>query len=629
MEGVVLENRYHLPHNSIRVDEFNFMLKALDLNKDYYLYDDLRWIFLCEEVKADCFKIFHRTTHKNLLNHQDVFVKDCYQRLIKEPNEQNAKRLFNVQYSGAKKFKAIWNEYVRDYTEFFAFLGLLPSYYKGLRGDSGKKHYVSNLLKEFVSEKVTFDDLLLNFKYRNSSKNDNSFEMYAIEVRPFYVAARALMHFRNKGFKEVDPHILSSIVVFSTKEYEVDDICDLFEDPTVKLSKYLRLFNIEQESIEHFLKEIGRVTLFLKPYLKALNYISIATKDRRDVYRINITDALLSKFPKQSVFCNSFVGNLKLTPILGKVINYCYKFSDIKETVTVEKSLIFDRHITEDDEKTIIEQLKNLKIFVNEDRNTLRLNTRANQLAINPYTDFFTIDDANYAAAVEDITIENDSDIITTEVIPFEHDLENLQEIAYGSDGVLYENALFKIINNNFPIFTNKVHYGAAATGQRVSDIAFIAKIFDKNKEKKILIIIECKAGGAIRNFDERKEIDDVKNLLKKFSETELDGVWYWVVNGNALPSTDHGGYRDNEYSKNLLQKLNDIQFEVGEFSRMPTIVTAFSFVALRDYLKYLFVKTKDKDIITPFIIPHFWRWSKKFMNLQYVMIHKELNMGV
>ena len=99
----MLKNKYHLPHNAIRVDEFNFMLKSLNLNNDYYLYDDLRWMFLCAEVKADCFKIFHRATHKNLLNHPDAFVRDCYQRLINEPIEQNAKKLFSVQYSQAKR----------------------------------------------------------------------------------------------------------------------------------------------------------------------------------------------------------------------------------------------------------------------------------------------------------------------------------------------------------------------------------------------------------------------------------------------------------------------------------------------------------------------------------------------
>ena len=488
------------------------------------------------------------------------------------------------------------------------------------------------LLKEFNKGKIKLEDLLLNFKYRNSSKNHDSFEMYAIEVRPFYVAIRALQHFYNKGFKEINPHILSAIVVFSTKESDVDEICDLFKDPTVELSNYLDLFDIDQESKESsaLIKEMGRATLFLKPYLKELNYISIVTKGRRNLYEINVTNNTLSKFPKRAVFCNSFVGGLKLTPILGKVINTCCSFSCLNEIRSVTKTLIFDNHVNAEDEKTIIEQLKALEVVVAEGDKQVTINTRLNQLAINPYTDFFTIDDANYVANIEDLTIENDSKIITTETIPFEQDLDDLQNIAYGSDGTLYENALFDIINENFSIFTNKIHYGAEAIGQRVSDIAFTAKIFDKNEEKKILIIIECKAGNAIKSFDERKEIDDVKNLLKKFSDINFDGVWYWVANGNSLPSyEEHGGYRANEYSKNLLQKLNDIQFEVSEFSRMPTIITAFSYTALKDYLKYIFVKTKNKDIITPFIVPHFWRWSKKFMNLQYVMIHKELNIGV
>ena len=42
-----------------------------------------------------------------------------------------------------------------------------------------------------------------------------------------------------------------------------------------------------------------------------------------------------------------------------------------------------------------------------------------------------------------------------------------------------------------------------------------------------------------------------------------------------------------------------------------------------------VYVNANGQDVITPYIVPHFWRWSKKFMNLQYVMIHKELNIGV
>ena len=154
-----------------------------------------------------------------------------------------------------------------------------------------------------------------------------------------------------------------------------------------------------------------------------------------------------------------------------------------------------------------------------------------------------------------------------------------------------------------------------------------------KNVTKNIVIIVECKAGRAIRSFDERKEIDDVTNTLSRTNE-RIDGVWYWVVDGDSLPSVDeHGGYRSNSLSKSFIEKLNDIQFSVSEYMRVPTIVTAFSFEAIKNYISYLYDKVgvKNNNIISlnKVNVPHFWRWSKKFMNLQYVMVHKELRLGI
>ena len=259
----------------------------------------------------------------------------------------------------------------------------------------------------------------------------------------------------------------------------------------------------------------------------------------------------------------------------------------------------------------------------------IELNTTSNQFAINPFTDFFTIEDANYADSLSDLIISDNTQIVVNEKTEFDTELEQLEPIAYGSNGPLYEKKLFEIIDSNFPVFKNRKWYGAAATGKRISDIAFTVDIIDNNTKKKILIVLECKAGNAIRAFDERKEIDDVQRLLVTYPDKNFDGIWYWVVNGNSLPSSNnHGGYRHNDYSMTLLEKLNQIQFTVSEYSRRPTIVTAFSFSAISEYLKYIFIKTQNQTEITPFIVPHFWKWSKKFMNLQYVMIHRELNMG-
>jgi len=173
--------------------------------------------------------------------------------------------------------------------------------------------------------------------------------------------------------------------------------------------------------------------------------------------------------------------------------------------------------------------------------------------------------------------------------------------------------------------------YGANSIGQRLSDITLVTKIQNEDRIQNIVIIIECKAGNAIRAYDERKERADVINTLTKIKQNEhqIDGVWYWVVNGNSLPSVDsHGGYRRNEYSKSFVEKLNDIQFSVSEMMRVPAIVTGFSFDSIKNYLCYLHSKTGEIDIINQIDVPHFWKWSRKFFNLQYVTVHKDLRLN-
>lgn len=627
-------NKYHLPHNSVRVDEFDFLLRVIDKTKEFYLYNDLRVLFLCEEIKCDQFRIFHKKPDKNLRNHKDLRIRKIYFDLIANPTYDNAKKLLSVQYTDRKTFKQVWNEFVRDYTEFFAFLGLLPTYYKGLSGDTDKKHYITKKLIDYCDGKISLRDVILNLKYRNSSKNNDSFDMYNIKVRPFVIAIKVLDFYHEKGFNYIDPHILSAIVIYSKDDNSYKTLCKEIVDPTLTISDYKHLFYLpigENSSfIDKAIKEIGRATLLLKPYLENLKIIEKIKIGRSEKYKPLIDNFNLDTIPDKCAFCNDFIGNLKLTPLIGKVLYTCLSYSKKDCDVEINTNAVFDKHFTDLDIQTIIPELIKIGVLSSQSDNKLFVSKLKNQYSINPYADFFTMDDANYVSNIKDLLIENDSKIITTETTIFDDKLRDLENVAYGSDGTLYESSLFSIINDNFDIFKNKKWYGAAATGKRISDIAFTADIFDNNNYKRILIIIECKAGHAIRSFDERKEINDVENLLNIFPEKRIDGVWYWVVNGNSLPNYDeHGGYRVNDYSKNLLQKLNDIQFSVSEYSRMPTIVTAFSYKAICEYLRYIYIKTKNADKITPFIVPHFWRWSKKFMNLQYVMIHKELNIGV
>lgn len=248
------------------------------------------------------------------------------------------------------------------------------------------------------------------------------------------------------------------------------------------------------------------------------------------------------------------------------------------------------------------------------------------QYALNPFTDFMTYEDACYVADSKYIQLRNEQIVIDDQILKTE--LEALKQSALSSDGAAYEYSLYAFLSKHIRCFSNLKHYGTSYTGKRVSDIAGTVEIYNNGTKKNILIIMECKAAKAIRAFDERKERDDIINLLKLYKQNNIsyDGIWYWVTDSNSLPDSDiHGGYRKNDMSKEFVEKLNSLQFDISEESRLPSIVTAFSIDALIVYLLYLYQHIICGQIITETTVPHFWRWSKKFMNVQYVTIHKKI----
>ena len=76
----MLVDKYHLPHNSIRIDEFNHMLFSINIEKDFYYYDELRLMFLKTQIKENKLSIFHPTYDKNLINHSNDEIRKIYQK---------------------------------------------------------------------------------------------------------------------------------------------------------------------------------------------------------------------------------------------------------------------------------------------------------------------------------------------------------------------------------------------------------------------------------------------------------------------------------------------------------------------------------------------------------------------
>jgi len=563
-------------------------------------------------------KVFHPRYDLNLKYHSNPKVIKIYNLCIENPTNDNLEKLLNVQYTPKKTFKQVFNETVRDYTEFFAFLGLLPTYYKGKAGGE-KRHYITSRLKDYIAENISLENLLFDFKYRNSSKDYESLTMYHIKVRPFIVALKSANKYFDLGFKTINPHIISAIVIYSKNE-NVDDLISKFHDPTLTIKDYESLFVGEFDSIEN---EIGRATLFLKPYLIELGYLRNTKIGNRHFYSKGDKTFDDSIYANKVAFCNEFLGSISLTPSVGKILFKLYSAAKAKIQV-ISKQDLFDNNIEKNDINFLCSELKEMGVISNFSSNSVEVSHLSKQYSINPYIDFFDYEDSKYAYDIEFVLLNREQIVFSSDTHLLEQ-LNKLRPIALSSDGEKYEEELYKLLESNFDLFSVK-WLGSNSVGKRLSDIIVEANIFDGSRNKKIAIIIECKAGKSVRSFDERKEIDDIINTLSR--EENYDGIWFWVVNGDALPSVDqHGGYRTNALSKSFMEKLLDIQFMVSEYMRVPTIVTAFSFNAISNYLLYLFNKTKNinSKVINKVNVEHFWRWSKEFMNLQYVMVHKEL----
>jgi len=467
------------------------------------------------------------------------------------------------------------------------------------------------------------DDLLLNFKFRNSSKNHENLDMYHIEVRPFVLALKALLAFRKNGYVTINPHILSAIVTYSFDEFDsLKNNVALFQNPKLTLRECRDTFYEFSDAKE---KEVGRATLFLKPYLKAIGVVEDYKIGNKSFLKI-LPKIDTIKFAQNSVYCNGTIGSYKLTPMIGKLLYNCY----CQAGKQIDYTSLFDENFETQDFAPILGEFKNLGIIEEFGNTTIKVSGIENQYAINPYSEFFTIREAEYVDGNVAMKLHNSTEQLQQVVdSSLCNDLETLKAAALSSDGTLYEKTLYGFLKNHLNVFTTLNWYGQATTGQRLSDLAGIIPIYENGEERKILIVMECKAGNAIASFNERKEREDIVNTMKKFNDTSYDGIWYWVADSNALPEySEHGGYRSNELSKSLPDKLNILQYEMTMQSRRPSLVTAFSIDALVTYLNYLSNATKGiqpGDNITESKVSHFWNWSKKFYNCQYVTIHKKL----
>lgn len=553
---------FHLPHNAVLPEEVKFIIDCIDLEKDYYLYDDLKAIIFEKQVQANVFEKFHKQPYRNIQSNK--ILKEVYDK-IKSGKKKYAD-IKNLAYTDRKNVNQIWNEFVRDYVEFLAFTGLMPSYYKGKSNESEKKHYIGFTLRSYKNGEITFEDVLFNMKYRNASKNEEHYDAYNVRNRPFVVALKIMDMYKKKGYKEIDGRILAKIVKQTVNE---DDILIDGIDP-LNTSVY----------DEATLKEYGRGRTFLGKYFTEIFKIETTSSVpvRYNLESFNISDY---NFKEKAIYIGERYGKLEITPNIIKMIR--------------KPELIEDVEL-----KEYMEQ----QGFISGNESKVQFN--------------IDTDLAERKLAIEASNDEIDSDEF--------YDLQlNVSDIRYNEgkiisesgNGTLYEEFLNELLKDKFG--EDKVtYYGANTIARRLSDITIDLDIFDGIDNRKIKVVVEAKSGSAIASLDERKEREDIINTLSE-SRTRYDGVWVMLVDSNAIPRSGHGGFRESgNLSLSFEQKLLNIQFNIQMQTCKTTLVTAFSYEKFMEFLNNI----ENSDTISRLQAKHFWTWSKKFVNMSFVSVH-------
>ena len=560
---------FHLPHNAILPDEVIFILSLIDINNDYYLYDDLKAMMFEEEIKQDKFKIFHPGMYDRIMNND--LLRDMYYKIYN--NQLHYSDVKRMPYTSNKNLNGCWNEQSRDYFEFIAFTGLMPSYYKGKSIENEKRYYVGETLKKFKKGQISYQDILFRMKFRNASKNYENIEQYNVRNRPFVVALKIMKILKDNGYGTIDGLSLSYLIRNTINEDDLDN-----EDVKMRI-RPLDVSNLSDDEK----KELGRDSTFLKRHLS--DGLGIKLLDgNRTVFNLVDFDISNYNFKNKSVFIGDIYGDLEVTPLFLKYLT--------------NPNLIEDPYLR--------------KEF--EDRG----------LIVNGIADYdFNIDtDLPDRNLVLQYLSGQVSDSIYSDRIEATETFRIGKEISESGLGTKYEEFLYNLLKDKFG--KDKVTYlGANTIVERLSDILLDVAIRDDDGNmRKIRIIIEAKSGSAITSFDERKEKDDIINTLsdRRFS-TDYDGIWYMVVDSDKIPKTDvHGGFRQNNNQVSFKQKLLRIQSAVMPATQKLTMVTAFSYVEFMRFFDSINCNSSTQ-YITKIQAPDFWTWSNKFMGTSYVTI--------
>ncbi len=563
---------FHLPHNAVIPEEVEFILSMIDEHKEFYYYDELKAMMFEKEIREGYFPDFHTGMYNKY--QQTPRLKRIYDGI--KSGDLSYTDIKTESYTDNKNINGVWNEIVRDYFEFIAFTGLMPSYYKGRSRENEKRYYVGNTLKQYKNGEITYEDILYKMKHRNASKDFSSFsQQYDVRNRPFVVALKILDCFKNLGYRAIDG---GSVLYYVRTLQDEDNLNNINVKP----------INKDDFSTTEY-KEIMRGVTFMRQHLtRRLNVKEIGTSRRSPcVFDLTSFDINRYHFKDKTIFIGDIIEtptkNIELTPYILKCIS--------------NPSRIEDTELKND--------LKAVGL-INDTQSLCDFNIDTDLMS-RDLVERFINSSLHYSERTTSTRVE---------VLP---EYRRGKEISLGSDGIAYEEFLYNCLKNKFGE-RNVKWYGSHTSGQRVSDIVCDVTIKDVDGiDSQLKIIVESKAGASIRAFDERKEIDDIVRTLGIENATESSGIWYMVVDSDKLPSVnEHGGFRRSSNQKSFKDKLIQIHTSILSQIWKPTLVTAFSY---EEFMRFLHQIDYSNKCITRVLVPDFWVWSDNFIQDSYVSI--------
>ena len=662
---------YHLPHNSVRVDEFDFLVSKLDISKKHYKAKELQKIFLIEQVKNDKFKVFHQKPYKNFMEATspdkeslkkyffelentvvcpthtiqgvyekiqelgpeealDWFIKNrnnAFNKFVSDPDRYYEEFIL-TPYTSQKEWKYNWAEFVRDYIQFLSYIGIIPAYYKGwgrdnqMSGDAG--FVISKLGEKYINGEISLPRLLMGYKYRNALVNLDNYPQYARKVRPFFVSLKILSLLKKEGVKHLERNLLAGFVSTIIDESEIAEIVKICKNK-IKNESDNNLQSVFPNISEIFKKEIGRFALPLIGFLNGSGLIESNRIGRFNYISIsNLGTEILNNEPQIIAVSNDVIGNFRLTPIIGYILKYFAEsvqknISEINIDNLYKSSDLLNSLLNKNKFKELLSDIGKISNSPIEriDNAIITLKDISYQYSINSSADFSDIYDSNFVEgapirpkAQEIIKVEK-SDLLN-EIV------EKLTNAALGSDGEKYENELHNAIKN---LIGKEYAFQLGNVGsraQRLSDTVWKVPIIFDDEQKKLLVVFESKSGNAINSFDERKEKDDLKRTIRHFSSELIDiaGIWYIVVDSRHVPEGGHGGFRGGQ-NLSFEEKLQDIQHTVLSVVNKPVLVSAMNIYSFTEYYRYLFQITRQfGNTFTSFndtVVQNFWIWGNLF----------------